>query len=412
MHYQPLKPAQIEYRGTVPVSLTHDDPYFSLDNGLAESRHVFLVGCELPLQWQGRDRFTILETGFGTGLNLFATWQLWQQHRRQNAGAVLHYISIEAHPLSAEQIQRAMAPWPELEPMVSQYITHMPPAICGFHRRWFEHDGLCLTLLYGDVLDCLKELEATVHAFYLDGFAPRQNADMWQPAVYDELSRLGETGARLSTFTAAGLVRQGLAAAGFEVSKVSGYGRKRDMVTARLDSASSRSSVPGWLAMPDSSDDIPLVCGRGIAGAAAAHAWHMRGISVAFEDRQPDRSASKNPLALVSPRLPAAISREGQLMLSAALYAKSLYQQADCLKYPDVLVPETQRYDAKQQLKVLETWQLPQSCCDHSMPHKCQRPAPGRFKPAACFRGSVVRWRQAACWSNGQLNHRRTGMVI
>lgn len=360
MNYHPVTAPQLDWRGDLPVSIAHDDPYYSRDDGLSESRHVFLEACQVERLWRYRPQFCILETGFGTGLNLLATWQRWQRSRR--TGQRLHLISVEAHPMTADQMRRALSRWPELTPLAEQLLEKLPPPVGGFHRRWFADEQLSLTLLHGPADACLEALEAQVDAIYLDGFAPRRNADMWSPKVFAQLARLARPGCRLSSFTSAGAVRRGLDQAGFTVHRVPGFGAKREMIQAqRRADTPVASLLPSWYRLPEPiTGDAIEIHGSGIAAASTARALNDRGLTPLLVDPHPQAAASRNPVAVMAPRLPAQTNVGGQLLLSAALHARQAYRQAGSLLASEALMAEHSRLNEAQRRALLANWQLPE----------------------------------------------------
>lgn len=227
-----------------PRSKEFDDVYFSDADGLAETRHVFLEGNGLPGAWAGRKRFVIAETGLGTGLNFLAAWKCFRENSTTptlpphvggaRTGGGLHYISFEKYPLRPEEIREYLKPWEnEFTHELSRLLEIYPMRIPGFHRVMVE-EGVHLTLIFDDVNKALPELEAQVDCWFLDGFKPASNPDMWSETVFRNMARLSAPGATFATFTAAGAVKRGLAAAGFEVNKVKGFGKKRDMLAGRF----------------------------------------------------------------------------------------------------------------------------------------------------------------------------------
>lgn len=209
-------------------SQAFDDVYFSAADGLAESRHVFLQGNDLPKRWAGRGRFTIAETGFGTGLNFLAAWKLFEETAQ--AGQRLDFISFEKYPLEAAEISVILADWAgEFPGQLAALCARYPVLVPGFHKIFFD-ERVSLTLIIDDVNAALPQLTADVDCWFLDGFKPSTNPEMWSPVVFENMARLSAPGASFATFTAAGEVRRGLSAAGFDVRKVKGFGTKRDML--------------------------------------------------------------------------------------------------------------------------------------------------------------------------------------
>lgn len=280
-----------------PFSTRFDDVYFSRESGLAETRHVFLQHNDLSRRWRALPpgtRFCIGETGFGTGLNFLCAWQLWDE--LAPADARLHFVSCEKYPLRREDLQRALALWTELTPWADQLLAQYSDLAPGWQHFNLADGRVTLTLLIGDVLDTLPQLDARVDAWFLDGFAPVRNPDMWQPALYAQLARLSAPSATLATFTSVGEVRRGLQAVGFEMRKVKGYGRKREMLCGTLAGAGAGAadwSAP-WLARPESpaGERSALIVGAGLAGCATALALARRGWQVTLIERH-DRAAAE-----------------------------------------------------------------------------------------------------------------------
>ena len=224
-----------------PRSDEFDDVYFSADDGLAETEHVFLDGNRLPRKWQEQDRFVICETGFGTGLNFLAAWTRFEETTKPHQK--LDFISFEKYPLDAEEIGLHLRPWADhFTGRLSRLLALYPPRLPGFHRLQMN-ERVTLTLVFDDVQTGLPQLMLPegvyVDAWFLDGFKPSTNPDMWSETVFTEMARLSDVGARMATFTAAGQVRRGLAEVGFDVEKVDGFGTKRDMTIGRFRGASS-----------------------------------------------------------------------------------------------------------------------------------------------------------------------------
>ena len=208
------------------------DVYFSRDDGLAETRAVFLDGCGLPSAWAGRAAFTVAELGFGTGLNIAALLDLWR--RSGPVGGRLHIFSVEGFPLTAEEAARALANWPELSDAAQALIAAWPAATPGFHRIDLPDFNAVLDLAIGDAAWALAQWSGAADAWFLDGFSPALNPGMWSPEVMGLIAARSAPGARLATFTVAGAVRRGLAEQGFVVDKRPGHGRKRERLEARL----------------------------------------------------------------------------------------------------------------------------------------------------------------------------------
>ncbi|MDA8129720.1 MAG: bifunctional tRNA (5-methylaminomethyl-2-thiouridine)(34)-methyltransferase MnmD/FAD-dependent 5-carboxymethylaminomethyl-2-thiouridine(34) oxidoreductase MnmC [Betaproteobacteria bacterium] len=296
-----IVPARLEFRDGVPYSAAYGDIYHSADGGAGQARHVFLQGCGLPHAWARRDAHVILETGFGTGLNFLTTWAAWRDDPARPGR--LHFLSVEKHPFLVEDLARLHAQWPEFAPLAAELQASWPMLTPGFHRIALDGGRVQLTLMLGEAVDCLPQIVAEVDAFYLDGFAPDRNADLWQPGLFEALARLAQPGATAATYTVSAAVRQALGQAGFVCEKRAGYGRKRHCLAARF-AGQSRAAVP---ARPRH----VAVIGAGVAGAAAAHALAARGVDVTVLERAaaPAQAASGNPVAVFRP----VISRDDNL---------------------------------------------------------------------------------------------------
>ncbi|MFN7163281.1 MAG: FAD-dependent 5-carboxymethylaminomethyl-2-thiouridine(34) oxidoreductase MnmC [Hyphomonas sp.] len=319
-----LQPPELDWTDDgAPHARRHGDVYFSAQDGLAETQAVFLKGCGLPDAWAGRARFTVAETGFGTGLNFLALWQLWRDHRPK-PGAQLTFVSFEAYPLLQEDARRALAPWPELGELAEALTARWPEPVRGVRSIAFD-DGVRLILHLGEIGDTLPHSRFKADAWLLDGFSPAKNEDMWAAGLYPELAARSAPGARLATFTVAGAVRRGLSDAGFAVAKAEGHGRKRERLEARLVSAPLDAPDMFGLRAPAAAPARVAILGAGISGAALARALTGRGIAVDVFDPAPGPAtgASGNPLALLMPRLDAGDTVEAGLLIDAYLAARA-----------------------------------------------------------------------------------------
>ncbi|MGZ6018236.1 MAG: tRNA (5-methylaminomethyl-2-thiouridine)(34)-methyltransferase MnmD [Phenylobacterium sp.] len=297
-----------------PRSRLYDDVYFSAEDGLAEARAVFLQGCRLPDAWAGRDRFTVGELGFGTGLNVLALVDLWA--RTRPPGARLHVFSVEAHPLSADDARRALAHWPELSGLAARLTAQWPGQAKGPHRVEFRDLGVILDVAVGEAGEALAGWSGRADAWFLDGFAPARNPDMWRDEVLALVAARSHAGAVAATFTVAGQVRRGLADAGFEVAKAPGFGRKRERLPA---------SLPGEAPAPAAPKRVAIL-GAGVGGASAARAVRALGAeAVIFDAEGRGAGASGNPCALVTPRLDAGLAEPAQIFAQAFRRAVALY---------------------------------------------------------------------------------------
>lgn len=391
-------PAKLSWREDdlghlVPVSDVFGDVYYSLADGLAESRYVFLQQNKLPQRFTDlfqqhlqtlttaasdadniviaplapSNSFTIAELGFGTGLNILATWQLWQQTKQQvysenghNAEADLtssasigpqsprlHLISTEKHPLTHKDLTRSLQSWrdsdPSLIPFISRLLTLYPTLVSGCHRLHLA-DDVTLDLWLGDATQSLQQIassydhlsqQAQVDAWYLDGFAPSCNESLWAEQIFQQVQRLSKPNTTAATFSCAGVVKRGLQAAGFQLKKVKGFGRKREMLTTTklADTDSTDNPVD-----TDTSEAVSnrityqnvAVVGAGISGLMAAWSLAQRGLKVTLLDKiAPLAGASGNPRALLAPKMTPIAHVAEHLHSIGYLYSQRLYRQLD-----------------------------------------------------------------------------------
>lgn len=311
-HYQTLNHAELNWdENQLPISQAFDDVYFSKASGLDETRYVFLQHNRLPERWQepefSQRPFVIAETGFGTGLNFLCAWQAFEEFAPKDAR--LHFVSVEKFPLSFNDLKQSLELWPELKALADQLIKAYPLPIPGSHRRHFDNGRVQLTLLQGDASECFSALEAKIDAWFLDGFAPAKNPEMWTSELFQAIRRLSDHGTTVATFTAAGIVRNGLKGAGFEVKKVKGFGRKRHMVCGELmldaegNAIQSVNPAPDvipveplplatpwqdtpWFRLPENNRQQKTqhiaVVGAGIAGTTTAYALAQQGFQVSL----------------------------------------------------------------------------------------------------------------------------------
>ena len=240
-------PASSQLSKLQPYSVLFQDVYYSSDNGLLETDYVFLQGNQLSSRWQQLENttFTIIETGFGTALNFLSAAQLWLRFAPKEA--VLHFISTEKYPLKPQEMAKALQAWPELTKLSAQFLEQYQQSDQTEAQETFAlfDNRVKLTLLYGDATASLATTEFVADAWFLDGFSPAKNPDMWQTALFTEMARLSKTGTTFATFTSAGVVKRGLQATGFTVHKRSGFGKKREMLIGVFKSTYQQESLSG-----------------------------------------------------------------------------------------------------------------------------------------------------------------------
>lgn len=271
--YEPLVPACLELNEQgVPVSTAYHDVYYPPAGPVRQAEQVFLRGSDLPQRWQGRRQFTLCETGFGLGSNFLATWRAWRDDPQRSE--FLHFVSIEAHPFRRDDLARVYKQMPPtLQDLAQELLDAWPVLVPGIHRIELDQGRVTLTLALGKAESIMRELQCRADAFYLDGFAPRGNPDMWTRSVLGQLVRLAAPGATVASWCCASQVRRDLASVGFEVFKVPGTDGKWCTLRATLRPHLGRRDAapePGRV----------VVVGAGLAGAACAWELARRGQAV------------------------------------------------------------------------------------------------------------------------------------
>lgn len=332
-----IQPANLEFNAEgTPVSRDFDDVYFSNDNGLEETRYVFLEGNQLSARFptHSRSLFVVAESGFGTGLNFLTLWQAFDRFRAAHPEATLqrlHFISFEKFPLTAHDLRLAHQRWPELAPWASQLQAQWPLPLAGCHRLLLDEGRVTLDLWLGDINELTDQLDDSldgqVDAWFLDGFAPAKNPDMWSTHLFTAMARLARPGATLATFTSAGFVRRGLQEAGFTLRKQKGFGRKREMLVGVMEQPASPAPRTPWFARSGSNARETAIIGGGIASALLALALIQRGWQVTLycADSEPAQGASGNRQGALYPLLSAHDPALSRFFPAAFTFARRLY---------------------------------------------------------------------------------------
>ncbi|MCA1778987.1 MAG: FAD-dependent 5-carboxymethylaminomethyl-2-thiouridine(34) oxidoreductase MnmC [Xanthomonadaceae bacterium] len=310
---EPVAPARIEWRNGAPYSPAYGDCYFGADDALAESRAVFIDGSFLRPRFESLragQQFSLGEVGFGSGLNLLAAAKLFARHAA--AGARLCLISVEKHPLTRADLHSALLRWPGLGPLAGQLQAQYPAATPGFHRLRLA-DNIDLTLMLGDALTLWCQYDGSIDAWFLDGFAPARNPQLWQKPLFERMAELSRPGTTLASFSVAGAVRRGLAECGFQVRRKPGFGNKRQ----RLEG-----SIEGTWRAREFIQGTACIVGAGLAGASTARALAERGWQVEVRDRLGIAGgASGNPAGVVYTSPSGAATPQNRFYQSSYLHA-------------------------------------------------------------------------------------------
>lgn len=351
-----LQPAEIAWQNGTPVSVKFNDVYFSLAGGVAETQHVFIEQNHLLPRWQQMQHtsgsvFTIIESGFGTGLNFLLTALYWQKNRPQNSQTWLEFISTEKYPLSTHDLKKCLDNFPELSPLSTQLLKQYPALTPGFHLLKFVKLKVKLLLLLGDINDTLPLLNAQADAWFLDGFSPAKNQSMWSDKLFENITRLSKEGSTFSTFSSAGVVKKGMQGAGFQVRKTDGFGHKRDMLCGIFTSSAMNSyndsdvttekkltsqnpkafSQPWFLTPPTTclQNKTATVVGGGLAGTTTAFCLAQRGWKVTLIERHDTlaNEASGNPAGVLYTKINQALNPQSLFYNSSYLYALRFMQQ-------------------------------------------------------------------------------------
>ncbi|MDR6387655.1 bifunctional tRNA (5-methylaminomethyl-2-thiouridine)(34)-methyltransferase MnmD/FAD-dependent 5-carboxymethylaminomethyl-2-thiouridine(34) oxidoreductase MnmC [Paraburkholderia phenoliruptrix] len=323
----PLIPAVLSFRDNgTPFSPLYDDIYHSAVGALEQAHYVFLRGNALPERWHGRRVFTVLETGFGMGINFLVTWAAWRADPARCER--LHFVSTEKHPFALADLRRAYAAIlsdPAIAALADTLASEWPMLVPGMHRLEFDDGRVVLTLVFGDAQQSLPNLRLRADAFYLDGFAPAKNPELWTPAVFKSLARLAGEGATFATYSSAGDIKRALTQAGFEYRKVDGFGWKRAMLVGHFAPRwrVRRHEPPVALGPLAPGERHAMVIGAGLAGCALTERLAARGWRVTLLERHASvaQDASGNPAGVFHPMISRDDSVASRVTRAGFLYA-------------------------------------------------------------------------------------------
>lgn len=311
-----------------PNSTTYDETYFSTNGGLEESRHVFLEGNDVSKRWKNKKTFVIAECGFGTGLNLLATIELYK--KSQNRPKFLYFISIENEPLMLQDLKKSHTNYPSLQPFATTLYQKYPPLIQGFH--FIDYDAnIKIILCFYDVHKALTNLTCKVDAWYLDGFSPAKNSKMWDKKTFSKIANLSKIGTTAASYSVARVVKDGLENNGFSIEKTEGFKTKKHMLKAICTNPNSKEDKP-WFSLANTftcKEKKALIIGAGIAGSSIAYRLAQHGWSIDILDKRPSAGleASGNHCGVVAPLITQPNIPLGQMYMSAFLQSLSFYKE-------------------------------------------------------------------------------------
>ena len=319
----------------------YDDIYFDKTDGVKEKEHVYLNANDLANRIKLSDKLCIAELGFGTGLNFILTWRLWKKNRKPNSS--LTYISFEKAPLSKKEMTRVHKKFKELNDFSDQLIQKLTDNYKTNRTIYFKSENINLILIYDD-FSLLTNFDFKADIWFLDGFAPSKNPEVWDNSYYKNIYNRTNLKGSLSTFTSSGLVRRGLALAGFSVTKVSGFGQKREMLKAVKIESDIKLKVN--LNYENTIGPVAII-GAGISGASLAYAFRKRNIECYIVEKSSNvaSGASGNKLALQMPKMTADNSPYGLMSLEAFTFSRNLAKELKAAPRSDglILLPSRDR---------------------------------------------------------------------
>lgn len=314
-NYRPLEIAKIDWQ-TTPKSIEYDDIFFSstdYQTAITESEQVFFAPNKLPDRFLLAKTFSIGETGFGTGLNFLVAARDWLNSNRDGT---LYFYSVEKHPWKIEDLHQVYQAHP-LQSYATELINNYPELVPGWHRLVLFNGRIELRLFFGEAIEGFNDLELQqnpIDAWFLDGFAPSKNPDMWSVYLFKSLRKLSKIGTTLASFSVASSIRKNLFEAGFHTEKIPGFGRKREMLAGKVEQPRNFASKTPWYLPPTATTrsgcatdndgteifDLAIV-GAGLAGAAIAQVFAKQGYKVAIVDKNPApaQATSGNPAGIL-----------------------------------------------------------------------------------------------------------------
>ena len=335
-------------------SKLYKDIYFDKKNGIKETEYNFLKLNNLASRFKRADKFTISELGFGTGLSFLLTLKLWKENKKPNAKLI--YISFESAPLTKFELKNVYKKIKGVKTLSNQLIKKLPIIYQSTHRIFFELENVELILIYDD-FNILKNLNFKADAWFLDGFAPAKNITAWNSKLFEQIYLFTNTRGTFSTFTSAGHVRRGLSNSGFSVSKVVGFGKKKESIIGIkkpvLSNSNKVSNFKNYIG--------PVaIIGSGISGASLAYSLRKRNIECFLVDKSSKYAsgASGNKLAIQMPKFTLDNSSYGLLSLEAFSYSRKLAKELNSIPPSNglIVLPSKERDKVKYSKLLQNNW--------------------------------------------------------
>ncbi|MDX1958523.1 MAG: bifunctional tRNA (5-methylaminomethyl-2-thiouridine)(34)-methyltransferase MnmD/FAD-dependent 5-carboxymethylaminomethyl-2-thiouridine(34) oxidoreductase MnmC [Leptospiraceae bacterium] len=277
------------------------DIYWSTEGGLEEKKYIFLEGNDLENKFKSEKNFSILELGFGAGLNFFTTLELFAKNRKQDSK--LNYISCEKYLLDEKTHREVLNDFPEIEVYTDNFFQKYKDLNPRYIEVHFPEFGVNLQILKGDALTNLKELETEIDCFYLDGFSPSKNPELWNKEIFFELARIGKENSSFATYSVSRSVKDALTESGFEWKESKGFGKKKGMLSGKLKNKLNRSNILSKEYSKRNHTKKIAIIGAGLAGSSVAYRLARLGYSIDLYDKKNSyaMAASGNKAAIFSP---------------------------------------------------------------------------------------------------------------
>jgi tRNA 5-methylaminomethyl-2-thiouridine biosynthesis bifunctional protein len=314
--------SSIEWRDGFLYSTEYQDFYHSKQGNLDEKDHVFIQGNHLQIAWKGKNKFTIFELGFGIGTNFLLVANLWKQ--TADKSSFLEFISVEKTPVPFSDIQTYFSNQPQFSEILNCLRDTYSFPTPGTYRIVFSQWNIILTLLVNDIHSIDLSMNTTVDVWFLDGFAPAKNPEMWSDTVFQWMRLYSVVGTTCTTYSASSSIQRALKDIGFKVEKHKGFGKKREMIYASLLESSVSIVTKPWYILPSGKGytGTAIIIGAGLAGTAIARSLSKRNWKIKLVDSENNiaMQTSGNKAGIVCPKLTAEETLFSKLSVSGFFY--------------------------------------------------------------------------------------------